>query len=48
MRSMTNGVLAERDRLLNYTIGEFYSEMSLFITECEIRERELEKLKLKR
>lgn len=45
---MTNGVLAERDRLLHYTIGEFYGEMSLYITECDERNRELEKLKAKR
>lgn len=48
MRGMTNGILSERDRLLSYTVGEFYSEMSLFITECELKEAELEKLKQKR
>jgi len=45
LRGMANGNLAERDRLLSYTIGEFYSEMSLFIEECEIKEKEFEKLK---
>lgn len=44
---MTNGNLAERDRLLEYTVGEFYSEMSLFIEECEMREKEYEKMKNK-
>jgi hypothetical protein len=45
LRGMTNGVLMERDRLLSYTTGEFYSEMSLFISECEVREKEYEKMK---
>jgi hypothetical protein len=48
MRAMASGLLAERDRLLTYTMGEFYQEMSLFITECEEKNRELEKLKNKR
>lgn len=48
MRSMTNGNLSERDRLLSYTIGEFFAEQSLFITECEEKAREIEKLKNKR
>ena len=47
LRGMTNGVLMERDRLLSYTVGEFYSEMSLFIEECEQREKEYEKMKNK-
>lgn len=33
IRAITNGVLSERDLLLNYTIGEFYNEMSLFLEE---------------
>lgn len=45
LRGMTNGSLSERDRLLTYTLGEFYQEMSLFITECELKEKELKKLK---
>jgi hypothetical protein len=40
-------VLSERDLLLSYCIGEFYSEMSLFIEEGEIRKQEYEKLKNK-
>lgn len=47
MRSITNGVLSERDRLLNYTVGEFFQELSLFIQEQEARIKELEKLKHK-
>jgi hypothetical protein len=46
-RSIVNGVISERDRLLNYTVGEFYTEMSLFITEVESRNKELEKVKNK-
>lgn len=45
---MVKGNLAERDRLLTYTIGEFYQEFSLFLTECDIKEKEMEKLKNKR
>lgn len=47
LRGMTNGNMAERDRLMSYTTGEFYSEMSLFITECEQKNKELDKLKKK-
>lgn len=47
MRGMVNGNLAERDRLLAYTVGEFYSEMSLFIEECEQRDKEFEAMKKK-
>lgn len=46
-RSIVNGVISERDRLLNYTVGEFYTELSLFIQEVEARNKELEKLKHK-
>jgi hypothetical protein len=41
MRGMVGGNLQERDRLLHYTTGEFYAEMSLFIEECDKREREM-------
>lgn len=43
MRAVTNGVLSERDRLWQFTLGEFYQEMSLFIEENEIREKALKK-----
>lgn len=43
-RSIVNGVISERDRLLNYTVGEFYTEMSLFITEVEKKNKEIEKI----
>lgn len=46
-RAVANGVLSERDRLLNYSIGEFYNEMSLFIRENEIKKKEFEALKKK-
>lgn len=45
MRVMTGGVISERDRVLQYTTGEFYQELSLFIEEGEIRKAELEKIK---
>lgn len=45
---MVNGNLAERDRLTSYTIGEFYAEFSLFITECDIKQKEFDKLKHKK
>lgn len=44
IRGMTEGVLSERDRLLQYNIGEFYQELSLFIEEGEIRQKALDKL----
>lgn len=45
LRGMVNGNLGERDRLLSYTTGEFFTEFSLFLTECELKEREMAKLK---
>lgn len=45
IRGMTDGVLSERDRLLQYTIGEFYQELSLFIEEGEARKKALDKIK---
>jgi hypothetical protein len=47
MRGMTEGRLSERDRLLQYSVGEFYQELSLFITEGEERKKYLDKLKKK-
>ena len=43
-RSITDGVISERDRLFTYTVGEYFQEMSLFIQEVETRNAELEKL----
>lgn len=43
MRAVTDGDLANRDRLWQYTLGEFYQEMSLFIEENDIREKALKK-----
>lgn len=42
-RQMTAGVLSERDRLMEYSIGEFYQELSLFIQEVETKNKELDK-----
>lgn len=42
---MTEGVLSERDRLLHYTVGEFYQELSLFIEESEARKKKLDAMK---
>lgn len=47
MRSMTNGVISERDRLFSYTVGEFYQELSLYIQEVETKNKEYEKLNKK-
>lgn len=47
MRGMVEGILSERDRLLQYTVGEFYQELSLFIEEGEQRKKYLDKLKTK-
>ena len=47
LRGMTNGKLSERDRLLQYSVGEFYQELSLFIQEGEERKKYLDKLKKK-
>jgi hypothetical protein len=44
LRSITAGVLSERDRLLQYTTGEYYQELSLFIQEVEAKNREIEKM----
>jgi hypothetical protein len=41
---MTEGVPSERDRLLHYTVGEFYQELSLFLEEVAAQEKRLEKL----
>jgi len=46
-RSMVSGVISERDRLLGYTVGEFYQELSLFIQEQEQKAKEYEKLNKK-
>jgi hypothetical protein len=45
IRGMTDGVISERDRLLNYSVGEFYQELSLFIEEGEARKKYLDSLK---
>lgn len=45
MRGMTEGSLSERDRLLQYNVGEFYQELSLFIQESEERKKYLDNLK---
>lgn len=47
IRGMTDGVLSERDRLLQYTTGEFYQELSLFLEEGAKRKDYLDKLKTK-
>lgn len=47
LRAMVNGNLSERDRLLSYTTGEFYTEFSLFISECDQKNKEMEAMKNK-
>lgn len=43
-RSIAGGVLSERDRLFEYSVGEYFQELSLFIQEVETKNAELEKL----
>lgn len=43
-RAIVNGVISERDRLLQYTVGEFFTELSLFIQEVDTRNKEIEKI----
>jgi hypothetical protein len=47
-RSIVNGVISERDRLLGYTVGEFYQELSLFIQEVETKNKEYDKIMKKK
>lgn len=47
LRQIANGVPSERDRLLEYTIGEIYNEMSLFVEEVDLKNAALEKIKNK-
>ncbi|MFA9215415.1 MAG: hypothetical protein ACEQSR_16510 [Candidatus Methylacidiphilales bacterium] len=48
VRTITNGVLSERDRLLNYTVASFYNEMKIFLLECDIKEKQFNELKNKK
>lgn len=43
-RAITGGIISERDRLLQYTTGEFYTELSLFLQEVETKNKETEKM----
>lgn len=43
-RSIAGGSIMERDLLLQYSIGEFYQELSLFLTEMEQKEKEVKKI----
>jgi len=43
-RAIVNGVISERDRLLSYTVSEFYQELSLYIQEVETKNKELERI----
>jgi hypothetical protein len=47
LRGMTGGRVSERDRLLHYTVGEFYQELSLFLEEGQRREKQLEEIRNK-
>jgi hypothetical protein len=48
IRTITNGVLSERDRLMSYTIGAFYSEMKIFLLECDLKQKEYDKINNKK
>lgn len=43
-RSIANGSIVERDLLLQYSVGEFYQELSLFIQETELKNKELDRI----
>lgn len=43
MRAIVSGVISERDRILQYTTGEFFQELSLYIQEIDIKNKEMEK-----
>lgn len=45
IRTVTNGVLSERDRLLNYTVGSFYNELKLFLLESDLKQKQIESIK---
>lgn len=47
LRTMTDGVPSERDRLLRYSIAELYQELSLFIEESERQKKQLDELRNK-
>jgi hypothetical protein len=47
LRSIAGGVISERDRLFEYTVGELYQELSLFIQEQETRQKEYDKINKK-
>lgn len=42
-RSIVSGVISERDRLLNYSVGEFFQELSLFIQEIDTKNKDADK-----
>lgn len=46
-RNIAGGVISERDRLFEYSVGEYFQELSLFITEVEQKNKEIEKLNKK-
>lgn len=46
-RAVVNGVISERDRLFEYSVGEFFQELSLFLQEVETKNREIEQMKKK-
>lgn len=41
---MAEGVPSERDRLLQYTVGELYQELSLFLEEVALKKKHLDKI----
>lgn len=46
-RAITAGVLTDRDRLFEYTTGEYYQELSLFIEETDAKNKAAEKINKK-
>lgn len=44
MRAVTNGDIRNRDILMQYSVGSFYKELSLFLIEEKQQQKALEKL----
>lgn len=44
IRAIAKGSLSDRDRLFEYTIGEFYQELSLYLQESEQKKKETDEL----
>lgn len=46
-RAIAGGVISERDLLFQYTVGEYFQELSLFMQEAEVKNKALDKINKK-